>query len=204
MSPGPAVQGAPPALSRPVALVASLLCFICGAAVLAVAIGVLPAQPGTLEAPRWVAGCAGVIFMAGALIPLNAAFGLPDWMNQLAALSVALGLAVLFNWVAFFPGERHFSTTFSVPGVQVSTGGGQIMGRIMFGLGALLADAIVLHALWRALRPGAAARESRLKTRDSRGLRAARQRTDPQTTRPGRTARFFRALHYLAGSKARS
>ena len=145
-----------PQLGRPVALVAGLLCLVCGAAVFAVAIGALPATPGTLEAPRWVAGVAGVLFMAGALLPLNAACGLPRWLNQLAGLTVALGLAVLFNWVAFFPGERHFSTTFSVPGVQVSSGGGQILGRIMFGLGALLADAIVLHGLWRALRRGPA------------------------------------------------
>jgi hypothetical protein len=92
--------------------------------------------------------------MAGALIPLDAAFGLPDWLKQLVGFTVALGLAVLFNWVAFFHGERHFSTTLSVPGVQVSTGGGQLAWRIMFGLGALLADAIVLHAVWRLLRKG--------------------------------------------------
>jgi hypothetical protein len=90
--------------------------------------------------------------MAGAFIPLNAAFGLPGWLNQLIGLTVSLGLALVFNWVAFFPGERHFSSTFSVPGVSISTGGGQLAGRILFGLGALLADAIVLHALWWQLR----------------------------------------------------
>ncbi|HEY1492665.1 MAG TPA: hypothetical protein VGF35_08550, partial [Steroidobacteraceae bacterium] len=126
MPEGPAGQSARQPLSRPVAIVGGLLCFVCGAAVFAVAIGVLPAQPGTLQAPRWVAGCAGVVVMAGALIPLDAAFGLPDWLKQLVGFTVALGLAVLFNWVAFFPGERHFSTTLSVPGVQVSTGGGQL------------------------------------------------------------------------------
>lgn len=153
MPESPAVQSAPQ-LSRPVAILGGLMCFVMGAAVVLVASGVLPAQPGTLEAPRWVAGCAGVVFMAGAFIPLDAAFGLPGWMKQLVAFTVALGLAVLFNWVAFFPGERHFSSTLSVPGVQISTGGGQLMGRIMFGLGALLADAIVLHGVWRVLRRG--------------------------------------------------
>jgi hypothetical protein len=148
-SPAPLAQQP---LSRPVALVGGLLCFLCGAAVLAMAIGALPVQPGTLQAPRWVAGVAGLVFMAGACIPLNAAFGLPGWLNQLVGLTVSLGLALVFNWVAFFPGERHFSSTFSVPGVSISTGGGQLAGRIMFGLGALLADALVLHALWWQLR----------------------------------------------------
>jgi hypothetical protein len=152
MPPQPQGQLAQQPLNRPVALVAGLLCFICGAAVFAMAIGALAVQPGTLAAPRWVAGCAGVILMAGAFIPLNAAFGLPDWLNQLIGLTVSLGLALVFNWVAFFPGERQFSSTLSVPGVSVSTAGGQLAGRVMFGLGALLADAIVLHALWWQLR----------------------------------------------------
>jgi hypothetical protein len=136
-----------------VAILMGLLTFTCGAVVLAAATGMLATQPGTLEAPRWVIGCAGIVFMAGALVPLNAAFGFPNWLNQLAGLSIAAGLALVFNWVAFFPGERHFSSTLSLPGVQLSSGGGQIEGRIMFGLGALLADAIVLWGLWRLLRP---------------------------------------------------
>ena len=142
-------------LSGRAAIFTGLLSFLCGAAVLAAATGLLPTHQGSLEAPRWVVGCAGIIFMAGALVPLNAAFGLPDWVNRLVGLTVALGLAIVFNWIAFFPGERHFSgTTFSVPGLQISGGTSQLTGRIMFGLGALLADAILLHGLWRQLRPG--------------------------------------------------
>lgn len=139
-------------LSRPAALFMGLLCFTCGAAVLAVATGALPTAPATLEAPRWVIGCAGVVFLAGSLLPLNAAFGFPGWLNQLAGLTIAAGLALVLNWIAFFPGERHFSSTFFVPGVSLHTGGNAIAGRIMFGLGALLADALVLAGLWRLLR----------------------------------------------------
>jgi hypothetical protein len=150
--PEPQAQIAQQKLSRPAALFMGLLCFTCGAAVLAAATGVLPAAPGTLQAPRWVIGCAGVVFLAGSLLPLNAACGLPNWLNQLAGLAVALGLALVLNWIAFFPGERHFSGTFSVPGVTLAAGANAIAGRIMFGLGALLADAIVLGGLWRQLR----------------------------------------------------
>ena len=149
-------QGTTQQLSRPAAIFMGALTFLCGAAVLAAATGVLPTHPGSFEAPRWVVGCAGVIFMAGAFVPVNAAFGLPNWANQLVGLTVALGFATVFNWIAFFPGERHFSgTTFSVPGLQISGGTSQITGRIMFGLGALLCDAILLHGLWRQLRPPA-------------------------------------------------
>ncbi len=126
--------------------------FACGAAVLAVATGVLPARPGTLEAPRWVVGCVGAVFMAGAFVPLNATFGLPGWANQLVALTVGIGLALVFNWVAFFPGERHFTGGISVPGLQLRGPSSETLGRVMFGLGALLADAIVIIGVWRQLR----------------------------------------------------
>jgi hypothetical protein len=138
--------------SRPAAILMGLACLAGGLAVVAAATGVLPTQPGTLEAPRWVVGCAGVIFISGSLVPLNAAFGLPGWVNRLVALTVGVGLALVFNWIAFVPGERHFSSTFSVPGVSVSGDSGAIAGRIVFGIGALLIDAIVLYGVWHQLR----------------------------------------------------
>jgi hypothetical protein len=138
--------------SPPVAILMFLAFFACGAAVLALATGVLSAPPGALEAPRWVIGCLGAVFMAGALVPLNATFSLPGWVNQLVALTVGVGLAMAFNWVAFFPGERHFTGAIAVPGMQLSAPTSQTTGRIMFGLGALLADALVLAGLWRQMR----------------------------------------------------
>jgi hypothetical protein len=139
--------------SRPVALFMGLLCLVIAAVILAGAAGLLPARPTAHEeAPRWVVACVGLVFLAGGLVPINAAFALPNWLNQLVGITVTAGLALVFNWVAFFPGERHFSMSVSVPGLSMSGGGGQLAGRAMFGLAALLGDAMVLWGLWRMLR----------------------------------------------------
>jgi hypothetical protein len=145
--------------SRPVAIFLGLLCMVIGAVILAGAAGVLPSSHPTTheEAPRWVGGCIGLVFLAGGLVPISAAFALPNWFNQLVGVTVTAGLALVFNWVAFFPGERHFSMSVSLPGVSMGGVGGQLAGRAMFGLAALLGDAMVLWGLWRMLRKARAA-----------------------------------------------
>ena len=150
--PGP--KSTPQKPGRGAAILMAVACFAGGAAVVAAAAGILPTQPGAMQAPRWVVACAGAIFMAGAFVPLNATFGLPDWVNRLVALTVGLGLATVFNWIAFFPGERHFTSTISIPGAQLSAPSSELTGRIVFGCGALFCDAIVLYAVWQAVRQG--------------------------------------------------
>jgi hypothetical protein len=129
-----------------------LVAFAAGAALVAAAAGWLATEPGTVQAPRWVIGCAGAMFLAGSLVPLGLTFGFPAWLNRIVGLTVGLGLALVLNWVAFFPGARHFSTTVSVPGLHFGAASGETSGRIMFGAMALLADALVLGGLWRQLR----------------------------------------------------
>src|SRR6185312_2312874 len=60
--------------------------------------------------------------------------------------------AVTFDWIAFGPGERHFSGGISLGGLGIGARPGEIFGRAMFGIGAVIAD-IVAVALWaRTLR----------------------------------------------------
>jgi len=72
--------------------------------------------------------------------------GLPPsyrkWRNVLAALVVTC-LAVTFDWVAFGPGERHF--TGSIGGIGFIPG--ETMGRVMFGIFAVVID-ICAVAMW--------------------------------------------------------
>ena len=94
---------------------------------------------------RIVALPAGLVFvLAGALVLLPArliALQLP-----LTALMVT-ALAVVFDWVAFGPGERRFTGSVSVPGVAVHGPTGELAGRIFFGLFAALFDIAAL-GLW--------------------------------------------------------
>src|ERR687888_324909 len=55
--------------------------------------------------------------------------------------------AVTFDWVAFGPGERHFSGGFSLGGVGIVARPGELLGRAMFGLGAVIFD-VVAVVLW--------------------------------------------------------
>jgi hypothetical protein len=55
--------------------------------------------------------------------------------------------AVTFDWIAFGPGERHFSGGISLGGLGIGARPGELFGRAMFGIGAVIAD-IVAVVLW--------------------------------------------------------
>jgi hypothetical protein len=110
--------------------------------------------------PQWVGICAGAIFVAGgfavALQSLPAAKPMPDgslspdaprWVQR-ASLALGLfivgGFAAIFLWIAFGPGERHFSGSGSFGGIRVTetlSGGhaNEMIGRAAFGFGAVFA-----------------------------------------------------------------
>jgi hypothetical protein len=118
--------------------------------------------------PQWVGICAGAIFLAGGLAvvlqSLPAAKPMPDgslspdaprWV-QGASLALALfivgSFAAIFLWIAFGPGERHFSGGASFGGVHVTetlSGGhaNEMFGRVAFGFGAVLACVMFLAFL---------------------------------------------------------
>jgi hypothetical protein len=61
-----------------------------------------------------------------------------SWMG---AFTFALALA---GWIAFGKGERHFSTTISLPFLTRHGIGGDSMGRAIFGLGAIMVGAFTV------------------------------------------------------------
>ena len=91
-------------------------------------------------AQRLILGCvllAGITIFIQALGHANEAGELPPdaprWMRFaqfLIVLTLFACFALMGSWVAFGPGERHFSGTF---------GGGATVGRIAFGIGAIIA-----------------------------------------------------------------
>src|SRR3989442_10484571 len=111
--------------------------------------GLALALAGGFEAnsdPRaLIAVPAGLIFVfGGALILLpraHARVQLP-----LAALAVT-SLAVVFNWVAFGPGEREFVGSLGLGGGTATEANREMTGRLFFGFVALLLDAAAL-GIW--------------------------------------------------------
>lgn len=55
------------------------------------------------------------------------------------------GFAALFDWIAFGPGERHFSGGLSIGPLSTSGSGSELTGRVVFGVAAA---SMSLLALW--------------------------------------------------------
>jgi hypothetical protein len=104
--------------------------------------------------PQWVGICAGAIFLAGGfavvLQSLPAAKPMPDgsmspdaplWVQRaslLLCLSIVGSFVAILVWIAFGPGERHFSS--NVPFLTGHTN--EVVGRVVFGFCAVLAGAM--------------------------------------------------------------
>jgi hypothetical protein len=134
-----------------------------GLAMLAVS-GLLPGKGA--NAPLWVAVAGGMIFVfaGGALVlrwlaggathDAELPEGSPWWLRasySLIGLACIGMLAAIGTWVAFGPGERAFTMTIPYGG---SAPAGQSIGRIAFGVGALvtwLFFILAARSSWRKL-----------------------------------------------------
>jgi hypothetical protein len=119
--------------------------FAAGAFVVAGALGWIPLElsPGV---PRWVGAAAGFAFaVAGVIVSL------PPRESRLvdsAAATLVSLFAAIGGWVAFAPGERHFSSSVSVGGIAASGDAAGWAGRIAFGIGAILCG-VFAALLWK-------------------------------------------------------
>lgn len=135
-------------------LIATVLTAFGGIA-LAVGLGVISLPPEKLRAPLWIVAACGVSFGAlGLAVALEGA----ERFNRLRSalgLVFLLSFATIFNWIAFGPGERHFSrhTTFGIGGdaMTVSTGESELTGRVVFGIVAFAVNLMIAIPLVRAI-----------------------------------------------------
>lgn len=109
----------------------------------------------SLNAPRWVVACVGgAAFVFGWWATRIYGRGYDPSRPEESPLSPALErlffipgmllFAAPFHWIAFGPGPRQFSTSFSIPFLARNSTTTGLPGRIAFGLGALLLDAILV------------------------------------------------------------
>lgn len=122
------------------------------------ALGVIPTDDESWNAPRWVGGVAGGLFVVAGLYVLGKPTvdrlepRLQKQILGLFPLLIVSGMAAISGWIAFGPGEREFSGGASNSLVGISWGGGgELIGRIAFGLGAVALIVIALIGWWKYL-----------------------------------------------------
>jgi hypothetical protein len=59
---------------------------------------------------------------------------------------------VTVSWVSFGPGEREFTSSFSVPFVSISGPASETQGRVCFAPGAILLDGLAIYLWFRLFR----------------------------------------------------
>ena len=126
-----------------------------GLFIVLIAANVIPVADSTFSAPRWIAGCAGLSFLlAGAAVTLARPGGTPGNVAANPYLGGAAGLVLvlILNWIAFGTGRRHFSGGIEIPFVSWSGPSSEWFGRAAFGIGAMIADLVVVWVLVRGVR----------------------------------------------------
>jgi len=124
------------------------------------AIDVIHSPDENFNAPRWVIAAVGMAFaLAGAMVivkGLESGFGdhpIYKWISTGMILAFLVFFAAPFNWVAFGPGERSFSSSTSFGSIAVNQdGASDFGGQVAFGIGAVLLDIFIVYILLRFLR----------------------------------------------------
>ena len=139
-------------------------------------LGVFHGQPAP-EVQPWVVIATGSMFILAGLAIINgyALSGgvqtdcnLPDSAPLIVRVTqYVLGLAIVglmfagLAWISFGPGERHFSSSISVPGVSTSGHGSARSGRTAFGIVNVFMGLFLVLAAgsgakrrWRRMRGG--------------------------------------------------
>jgi hypothetical protein len=153
-------------LTRKRALALGTLCLACGIGPVLGAIGLGPFHL-SLGVPVWMGLAAGMTFiLAAVLLFADAAAGgtnadgtLPAsaspfvrFIQSAAGLGIVVVMGSMATWIAFGRGERHFSETVVLPFTAYGSGGGELTGRIAFGIAALLIWVIVIAGTIAALK----------------------------------------------------
>jgi len=125
-----------------------------GLFIILISANVIPVADSRFSAPRWLAGCAGLSFLlAGAAVALARPGAAPGTVaaNPCLGGAAALVLVVILNWIACGPGRRQFSGGIALPFVSWSGPSSDWTGRAAFGIGAMIADLIVVWLLVRGV-----------------------------------------------------
>jgi hypothetical protein len=127
-----------------------------GLVIVLLGLGVIPSPPESVHAPRWVLTCAGLVFVLGGAAVINgrALMDAPAPYNQVIQNVFGIGIVVLLlaisGWVAFGPGERHFTSSSSFSAASPVN---ERSGRVAFGIGFFFVLALFILGTIYKLKP---------------------------------------------------
>lgn len=138
--------------SAPVAgLLFALPLLAMGAFIGGIGLGWVDCDPASLRAPRWVIGICGAAFAAGGVAVLATALGHGRTLAPVVAGFVLASLLVVCHWAAFADGERRFTSTTYVAGLEVQRNAvDERTGRTAFAFAAVSADVLLVLVALRA------------------------------------------------------
>ncbi|HTY45867.1 MAG TPA: hypothetical protein VMD52_07760 [Patescibacteria group bacterium] len=140
------ISASPKQLSKKGAWFLGSIFITAGLWIILISLKILPVDPSKVHAPLWIIFCAGLVFtLCGTAVINGYAFSSPNVLiSDLAGLSIVGLMLVIDGWVAFGPGERHFTTgknsSFGA-GIPVSSG----EGRFFFGIGFVFLLAFFIY-----------------------------------------------------------
>lgn len=132
-------------LSARARLVYGLGCIALGCYPLALSLGLLPVGETGFNAPLWVVAGAGFVFVIAGFMILLANY---SRANDLLAGVLLLLFGIMGAWVSLFSSSEGFSGGLPLLSREANI----LLGRWLFGLGALISFAMCGYAIRRAIR----------------------------------------------------
>jgi len=119
-----------------------------GLMIILLGLGVIHADPSTVHAPMWIIVCAGLVFLLSGVAVINGyGFSHPSLIiSDILGVSIVGIMTLICWWVAFGPGERHFTTTSSFLFPKTTTSGNSGQGRFVFGIAFFLMLVFFIYA----------------------------------------------------------
>ena len=148
------------------AIVFGLVCVAASALPILGGLRVIDLKPAP-DTPQWLGVVAGGAFLlAGITLIVDGASGAigsdgqlatdaPGWLHvfqSLMGLGIVGTMGAIATWIAFGPGERHFSTTISLPFGWWHPSNSDATGRWGFGIAAVVIWCIIASVIVASIR----------------------------------------------------
>jgi hypothetical protein len=130
--------------SKPSRLAWGLICIALGLLPISIALDWLPVAEASLHAPPWVVALSGAVFLIGGCMILLTNH---TWANDLLAALLCLPFGIIAAWAALFGASDAFSGGLPFLSHEANV----VLGRWVFGVGAIICFVISAYAARRAI-----------------------------------------------------